>query len=139
MVPAVVITPGWNTTFPQPSFLDLKVWVEIWAASEIRAAMGNEEGGIDFLFRNQLGQRLKIAFYVGLAGAQAATFLHDRALLDLSSKMPGRMRCRTPFPPFRCNDRPEMIDPTADCFVRIAIPRCASKSSTSRKLSVNLR
>jgi hypothetical protein len=33
-------------------------------------------------------------------------------------KMPDRMRFGTALSQFRCNDRSEIIDPTADCFVR---------------------
>src|SRR5258707_6936648 len=32
--------------------------------------------------------------------------------------MPDRMRLGTALPQFRCNDRPEMIHPAPDCFVR---------------------
>src|ERR1700746_624506 len=32
--------------------------------------------------------------------------------------MPDRMRSGTALPQLRCNDRPEMIHPASDCFVR---------------------
>src|ERR1700722_21039486 len=32
--------------------------------------------------------------------------------------MPDRVRLGTALPQFRCNDRPEMIHPASDCFVR---------------------
>src|SRR5580704_8991377 len=56
--------------------------IEIGAVREIRAAVGNEEGGVDLLLLNELGQRFEIAFYMGLAAAQPEALLHDRAHVD---------------------------------------------------------
>ena len=36
--------------------------IEIGPLREIGAAVGDEEGGVDLLFLNQLGQRFEIAF-----------------------------------------------------------------------------
>jgi hypothetical protein len=37
--------------------------IEIGAVSEIGAAVGDKEGGIDFLLLNQFGQRLELTFW----------------------------------------------------------------------------
>ena len=45
----------------------------------------------------------------------------DHAPIDFQIdlvKMPDRMRSGTALAQFRCNDRPEMIHPASDCFVR---------------------
>ncbi len=45
----------------------------------------------------------------------------DHAPIDFQIdlvKMPDRMRFGTALAQFRCNDRPEMIHPASDCFVR---------------------
>ena len=44
--------------------------------------MGNEEGGVDLLLLNELGQRLEITLHVRLAAAQPQALLHDRAHVD---------------------------------------------------------
>jgi hypothetical protein len=66
----------------------------------------------------------------------------DHAPIDFQInliKMPDRVRLETAFPQLRCNNRSEMIHPTSDFSYETAIPRSASESSTSRKLSVNRR
>jgi len=56
--------------------------IEIGAVSEIGAAVGDDEGSVDFLLLDELGQTLEITFHVRLAAAQPEAFLHYRAHVD---------------------------------------------------------
>jgi hypothetical protein len=76
MVPAEGHPAGWNT-FHAAILFGFEGLLAIGAVSEIGAAVGDKEGGIDFLLLNQFGQRLEITFYVGLSAAK-----HDRAHVD---------------------------------------------------------
>ncbi len=52
-------------------------------------------------------------------------------------KTPGRVRLGPALSQVRCVERPEIIHPASDCLVGDPNPGSASKSSTSRQLSVN--
>src|SRR6202020_2437322 len=56
--------------------------IESGAVSEIRAAVGDEKGGVDLLFLDELGQRLEITLNGRLAAAQPEAFLDDRTHVD---------------------------------------------------------
>jgi hypothetical protein len=51
---------GWRTTFTQPSY-GLEGLIDIGAVSEIGAAVGDHEYGVDLLLQDEFGQRLEIA------------------------------------------------------------------------------
>src|ERR1700733_13428118 len=56
--------------------------IEVGTISEVRAAVGDEEGGVDLLLLDELGQRFEITLHMRLPAAQSETLLHDRAHID---------------------------------------------------------
>src|ERR1700722_4737031 len=56
--------------------------VEIGAVSEIGAAVGDQEGRVDLLLLDELGERLEITLHMCLAAAQPEVLLHYRTHVD---------------------------------------------------------
>jgi hypothetical protein len=80
MVPAATASRGVKHDFHAAVLLGFEGLVKIWAVSEIRAAVGDKEGGVDLLLLDELGQRFEITFHVRLAAAQPQALLHNRAM-----------------------------------------------------------
>ena len=75
-------------------------------------------------------------FALGVDGAPQIDHPPIDFQIDLV-KMAGRMRFWTALAQVRGDHRPKVVHPAAHGLVGDAVPRSASKSSTSRKLSVN--
>src|ERR1700727_810750 len=56
--------------------------IEIGTFSEIRASVGDQEGGIDLLLLYELSQRFEITLHMCLAAAQPEALLHYRTHVD---------------------------------------------------------
>ena len=79
MAPLCTSSRGMEHHFHTPVLFGFEGLIEIGAVSEIGAAVGDEESGVDLLFLNELGQGLEITLHVRLAAAKPETLLHDRA------------------------------------------------------------
>jgi hypothetical protein len=77
--------------FHTPILFGFEGLIEIRAVSEIGAAVGDEESGVDFLFLNELGQGLEITLHVRLAAAYWLLDVADSVIRGLARKLPLRV------------------------------------------------
>ena len=73
MVPLMTSSRGMEDHFHAAVLLGFERLIEIGPVSEVRAAVGDEEGGVDLLLLYELGQRFEITLHVRLAATQPQT------------------------------------------------------------------